>query len=145
MFDKILVPLDGSEFSYKALDYAIDIAKKFSSELLLVHIVPTTTAFLTGPDSLGSSLLIDLKKQLEESGHRILTTGEARANKVEVNVTTKIDYGNPVDKILNMVKEEKIDLVVMGHRGLGRAGRFFLGSVSDNVSRNVTCPILIVK
>ena len=145
MFNKILVPLDGSEFAYKALDYAIDIAKKFSSELLLVHIVPTTTAFITGSDSLGSSLIMDLKKQLDKSGHRILTTGEARAKKAEVNVTTKMDYGNPVDKILNMVNEEKISLIVMGHRGLGRAARFFLGSVSDNVSRSATCPTLIVK
>jgi nucleotide-binding universal stress UspA family protein len=145
VFNKILVPLDGSEFAYTALDYAIDIAKKFSSELLLVHIVPTTTAFITGPDVLGSSLIMDLKKQLDESGHRILTIGEAKAKKAEVNVTIKIDSGNPVDKILKMVNEEKINLIVMGHRGLGRAARFFLGSVSDNVSHKATCPILIVK
>jgi len=145
VFNKILVPLDGSEFADKALDYAIEIAKKFSSELLIVHIVQSTTAFVTGPEVLGPSLVLDLKNQLDESGRRILTAGEAKAKKAAVNVTLRMEYGNPADKILNMVKDEKIGLIVIGHRGLGAAARFFLGSVSDKVSRHATCPVLIVK
>ena len=140
-----MVPLDGSEFADKALDYAIEIAKKFSSELLIVHIVQSTTAFVTGPEVLGPSLVLDLKNQLDESGRRILTAGEAKAKKAAVNVTLRMEYGNPADKILNMVKDEKIGLIVIGHRGLGAAARFFLGSVSDKVSRHATCPVLIVK
>jgi len=145
VFNKILVPLDGSEFADKALDYAIEIAKKFSSELLIVHIVQSTTAFVTGPEVLGPSLVLDLRNQLDESGRRILTAGEAKAKKAAVNVTLRMEYGNPADKILNMVKDEKIGLIVIGHRGLGAAARFFLGSVSDKVSRHATCPVLIVK
>ena len=140
-----MVPLDGSEFADKALDYAIEIAKKFSSELLIVHIVQSTTAFVTGPEVLGPSLVLDLRNQLDESGRRILTAGEAKAKKAAVNVTLRMEYGNPADKILNMVKDEKIGLIVIGHRGLGAAARFFLGSVSDKVSRHATCPVLIVK
>jgi nucleotide-binding universal stress UspA family protein len=145
LFSKILVPLDGSEFADKALDYAIGVAKKFSSELLLVHIVQTTTAFVTGPEVLGPSLIVDLEKQLEENGHHILASGEDKAKKADLKVTTKISYGNPADRILNIAKEEKADLIIMGHRGLGRAARFFLGSVSDNVSHHALCPVLIVK
>ncbi len=145
MFNKILVPLDGSEYADKALKYAIDVAKKFSSELLLVHIVQTTTAFITGPEVLGPSLILDLRKQLEENGRHILSLGEEIAKKADVKVSTRLDYGNPPDKILNITKEENIDLIILGNRGLGAAARFFLGSVSDKISQQSTCPVLIIK
>ena len=104
MFNKILVPLDGSEFADKALKYAIDVAKKFTSELLLVHVIQTTTAFITGPEVLGPSLILDLRKQLEENGYRILSIGEEIAKKANIKVITRLDYGNPPDKILDMIK-----------------------------------------
>jgi len=145
LISKILVPLDGSEYADKALDYAIDLAKKFSSEIILVHVVPTTAAVITGPEVLGPSLLLDLRKRLEESGHNILASGEAKTKEAGVKVTTKLDYGSPADKIINMVKEGDISLIIMADRGLGAVARFFLGSVTDKVSHHATCPVLIIK
>ena len=145
MIDRILVPLDGSEYSDEALDYAIDMARKFSSEIILVHIVPTTAAVVTGPEVLGPSLLLDLRKRLEENGQHILSSGEAKAKEAGVMVTAKLDYGNPADKIINMVKEENVSLIVMADRGLGAVARFFLGSVTDKVSHHASCPVLIIK
>jgi len=52
---------------------------------------------------------------------------------------------NAANEILRITKEEKVDLIVMGDRGLGSVERLFLGSVSDKVSRHSACPILLVK
>jgi nucleotide-binding universal stress UspA family protein len=145
LFGKILVPLDGSEFAEKALNYAIELGKMFSSELLLVHIVQSTTALVTEPTVLQPTLIIDLEKQLEANGQRILSSGEAKAKEAGVKASSKMDHGNPADKLLGITQEEKVDLIVMGDRGLGRIAHFFLGSVVDHVSHHAHCPVLIVK
>lgn len=145
MISKILVPLDGSEYANRALNYAIELAKKFSSEILLVHAVPTATAFITGPEVLDSSLIVGLRKQLEDSGRNILASAEEQTKKAGIKATMKLGYGKPADEILRIAKEENVNLIVMGDRGLGAVGRFFLGSVSDKVSHHSTCPVLLVK
>ncbi len=145
MIDKILVPIDGSDYSNKALDYAIELARKFSSEILLVHVVPTTTAIISGSETIGSSVLLDLRRQFEESGHRILSSGEAKIREAGIKVTTKLEYGSLPDSISKIGKEEDVSLIVIGERGLGAVTRFLLGSVSNKVSHHATCPVLIVK
>ena len=57
---RILVPLDGSKYADRALDYAIELAKRFQSKILLVHIVPTTTTFIAGAGTLDSPLASNL-------------------------------------------------------------------------------------
>jgi nucleotide-binding universal stress UspA family protein len=145
LFERILVPLDGSEYSEKAVDYAIGLAKKFSSEIVLVHVVQSTAAVVTGPEVLGPSLLLDLKKRLEENGHRILSSAEERARKEGVKASSKMDYGNPADRIVNAARDEKADLIVIADRGLGSVARFFLGSVANQVSHHASCPVLLIK
>ncbi len=160
MFAKILVPLDGSEFSFKALDYAITLARKFSSTIYVIHIVQLIhtvtamtydTAFMTRgiytptPDVIGPTFMIDLKKHLEENGRQILAVTEARIKEAGLTAVTTLLYGSPAEEIVTFAEKEAMDLIVMGDRGLGAVTRFFLGSVSTNVSRQAPCPVLIVK
>lgn len=140
-----MVPLDGSEYSEKALDYAIGLSKKFSSEIILFHVVQSTAAVVTGPEVLGPSLLLDLRKRLEENGQNILSSAEAKAKEAGVKTTIEMDYGNPADKIVNMVRKKNVDLVVIADKGLGSVARFFLGSVANQVSHHASCPVLIIK
>lgn len=160
MFAKILVPLDGSEHSFKALDYAITLARKFSSEIHVVHIVQLVhadtamtydTAFMMqgiytrAPDVTGPSFMIDLKKYLEDNGRRILATTEATIRAAGITAETTLLYGSPAEEIINFAEKEAMDLIVIGDRGLGAVTRFFLGSVSTSVCRHAPCPVLIVK
>ncbi len=145
MIRRILVPLDGSEYSEKAFDYAIGLSKKFSSEIILFHVVQSTAAVVTGPEVLGPSLLLDLRKRLEENGQNILSNAEVKAKEAGVKARTEMDYGNPADKIVDMVKKKSVDLVVIADRGLGSVARFFLGSVANQVSHHASCPVLIIK
>jgi nucleotide-binding universal stress UspA family protein len=160
MLAKILVPLDGSEHSLKALDYAITLARKFSSVVHIVHIVHIVqavtamtydTAFMMrglysrASDMAGPSFMIELKNHLEENGRRILATTETKTKEAEIKAVTTLLYGSPAEEIINFAEKEEMDLIVIGDRGLGSVTRFFLGSVSNKVSRHAPCPVLIVK
>lgn len=157
MFDRILVPVDGSERSLKALEYAITLAKGFSSEVYIIHIIQVIAAtldgasFLTGSlfpgsmDITSPSFIVDLKNHLEERGRRILSTAEAKAREVGVEAGVTLLYGGPAEEILKFAERMGVDLIVIGDRGLGSVSRFFLGSVCDKVSRHASCPVLIIK
>jgi nucleotide-binding universal stress UspA family protein len=159
MFAEILVPLDGSEYSLKALDYAITLAGKFSSVIHVVHIVHMVqaatastydTAFMMRGHELtsytsGPDFMIDLKTHLEENGRRILANTEAKIREVGIKAVTALLFGRPAEEIIDYAEKEDVDLIVIGDRGLGSVRRFFLGSVSNIVSRHALCPVLIVK
>jgi nucleotide-binding universal stress UspA family protein len=145
LFSKILVPLDGSEYSQKALDMSIDLAKKYSSTIIIVHVIASTSALITSYEGVGSSLLIDLRKQLDENSRHIVESGARKTRAAGVSVTCMEESGNPPDKILELAENIGVDLIVIGDRGLSVVARFFLGSVADKVSRHCKCPILIVK
>jgi nucleotide-binding universal stress UspA family protein len=69
----------------------------------------------------------------------------AKELKPDLKISTVLKEGRPADEIVKTAKEENFDLIVMGHRGLGRVKEFFLGSVSDRVADEAHCPVLIVK
>ena len=157
MFKKILVPIDGSEYSLKALDCAIALAKKFFSKVYVIHIVQAVTAvsygtsFMTwsiysgSSDITGPSFMINLRNHLRENGRQILSTTVAKTREASIKAAATLLFGSPAEEIINFAEKEAIDLIVIGDRGLGSVSRFFLGSVSNNVSRHAPCPVLIVK
>lgn len=145
MFERILVPLDGSEYADKALTTAIALAKQFSSNIIIVHVILIASAIMTSSEGVGSSFLIDLRKQLEETGEQILENGAKKTREAGIPVITIQESGNAPDKILQTAEKTRANLIVIGDRGLGVVARFFLGSVADKVSHYARCPVLIVK
>jgi nucleotide-binding universal stress UspA family protein len=138
MFGKILVAFDGSKPSEKALDTAIELAKKFDSVIHLVSVI-------TLPDY--AVLKNEVTEVQEEEGkfYQELQNKAIESRKSEVEIKPVIIYGHPTDRILDYAKSKNFDLVVVGSRGLSTTKRFFLGSVSDKVSHFSPCPILIVR
>lgn len=145
MFNKIEVPLDGSEYADKALEIAIDLAKKYTSSIVLIHVIPTTSTLITSPEGTSSQLLMNLNSELEQSGKKILEDGEKKVQDGGVPVTIVLEHGNISDSIISVANKEKTDLIVIGERGLGSVARFFLGSIANKVSHHANCPVLIVK
>ena len=145
MFTKIVVPLDGSEYADKALGIAINLAQKHSASIVIVHVVPSTSALITGPEASSSPILLNLSNEFEESGRRILEEGAKKAQGAGIPVTTAMEHGNISDNIVSTAEKEGADLIVIGDRGLGAVARFFLGSVANKVSHQAKCPVLIVK
>lgn len=140
IFQKILVPLDGSEHSRRALDASIQLAKTLNSNLALLAVY--SVAGVAGSEP-GSTLIA--LESIRDNCMRTLADAEAKAKAETVEVKTEVVEGNAVDVIVRKAKEGKFDLIVMGARGLSTFKKILVGSVSEGVIKNAPCPVLIVK
>jgi nucleotide-binding universal stress UspA family protein len=138
-FEKILVPLDGSEYSFNALEKAIQIAKKFNSRISLINVYSISIFRLT------PSQVFESMKELRKSGEAVLEEGIKKAFSQDLLVETIIKEGHIVEEIVETAKEGNFDLIVMGARGLSTFKQILLGSVSHGVTAHASCPVLIVK
>lgn len=124
----ILTPIDGSECSFRALAFAIELGERFDGSLHVVHI--------TDYQGEGTNDVIERAEEaLAEAGVDTTPT-------VETNLRiSSPGYANRVGKdILRLVEEEGHDHVVMGHHGTGRVGRAILGSAAETVLRAAEVP-----
>lgn len=148
MINKILIALDGSDPANKALNFALDIAEKFSAEVLIVTVVHETfLPYIAIPGSIVPPTLANFSEELKESHEIVLKEAleESKKRNPDLKISTKLFKGHASDVIVESAKEEKVDLIVVGSRGLSGVKRFFLGSVSHNVAHHCECPVLIVK
>lgn len=162
MIKKILVPLDSSKSSDNALDLALDLAEKYSAEVLLLSVVPTTVypsftapaayPFLSVPSAIpyGSvppSVIESSTRELEAKFEGVLSEALKKAEKMRprLNVSAKLDTGRPAEKIVQTAENGNFDLIVMGSRGLSGVKKLMFGSVSARVADKATCPVVIVK
>lgn len=147
MFKSILVAIDGSDAAFKALDLASDIAAKYSARLTLVHASPLARL----PERLERyaepSELDDVPHAFTHYGQiarRLMEDAKERAESLGAEkVFIEVEAGDAVQVILDHARHH--DLVVLGHRGLGAAGRQLAGSVAYGVSQLVDAACLIVK
>jgi nucleotide-binding universal stress UspA family protein len=144
MFSKILVCLDGSEFSERAMHQAIDLIKCFNAKLLAVHVIPRQTYAFAASEA-GLAAVAVISKDLRSEGEKILKHARELADQVGISINTQLVEGIPAEQILGLAEREKVDLIVLGSRGLTAVKAFFLGSISDSVSHHAKCPVLIVK
>jgi nucleotide-binding universal stress UspA family protein len=128
--EKILVPIDGSERADKALQYAATLAGKLNSAISLLY-VQESSVFTLRP------------KMTKALGNGILSGAAAKIQGLKVN--KMLESGDPAKVIAATADQGNFGLIVMGSRGRGTVGRFFLGSVSDHVSHYAASSVLIVK
>jgi nucleotide-binding universal stress UspA family protein len=140
IFQKILVPLDGSEHSERALEAAVQLAKKFNSKLALLTVY-SATEMIPSPEFPGFPVI----GAAREWGGKILAEAEQKVKSETIEVETELTEGNAVERIVEKSKEGKFDLIVMGARGLSTIEKILIGSVSEGVIKNAPCPVLIVK
>ncbi|MGB9717676.1 MAG: universal stress protein [Thermoproteota archaeon] len=138
-FRRILVPLDGSEHSVKALETAVQIALKFGSRITLVHV------YQVGGFAISPTPVNEFVEAIRKMGVNILEDGEKRVKSGGVEVDKLLVEGRPVDQIIRTCREGGFDMIVMGARGLSRVKEVILGSVSEGVVRHASCPVLVVK
>ena len=141
MYDKILVPTDGSEGTQKAVDHALRVAEKFGSELHVIYVI-NTSAYSTLPaEANWESVTSALRKEGRAATKGIIEEAEDRGIKVERSILE----GVPHKEILHYIDDNGIDLVVMGTHGKTGLDRFLLGSVTEKVVRSCDIPVLTVK
>ena len=141
MFKKILVPVDGSEGSWRALNTAVELGKKFDSDLLVVNVIQpyNNAALLAIP--LDHATVTQGNSELEKIGDKVLEMAEERLADYPHKTEFSLEVGHPSERIIALAKKAN----VIGSRGLSGIAEFFLGSVSSKVSQYATVPVLIVK
>jgi nucleotide-binding universal stress UspA family protein len=135
---KILVPMDGSKTSFRALDSAIEIARACHATILGVHAI----SFL--PTEFMPAVVPYKIYQKKEAGI-FLEKSKTLAAKKGILFKYAIIYGNPVEQIIGLARAKKFDLIVIGARGKGRLAEAFLGSVSNAILHKSSIPVMIVK
>jgi len=127
---KILVAIDGSESAEKAIEYAVQLAKKHKANVTLLNVQ--------------ESKLFGLKPNVvREVGEHVLSGAAAKVKGLKLNI--QLEYGNPAETIIEVAEKGNYDLTVVGSRGLSSVKRFFLGSVSDDIIHHAKCSVLIVR
>jgi nucleotide-binding universal stress UspA family protein len=138
MLKTILVAFDGSEQSQKAFDLGLEIATKFNAKLLVMGIVRLPEPAI----SVEIDAMLDRGKT--HFAEEFAQLGE-KAKELNVQFDTVVEVGHPAEHILRYAEDNHADMIVMGRRGLNRATRFILGSVSERVMRYAHCPVTVVK
>jgi len=142
---KILVPTDFSEYSDRALEQALDIAKQYSAKVYVLHVLLEEMYHFED-----LSNIVDTWQKMEDS--RLAKTKENLQKQLDkfpqakdVEVVTSIRRGVPYDEILKEGKEQGIDLIVIASLGRTGIAKYFIGSVARNVLKGSKCPVLLTK
>ena len=143
--NRILVALDGSDHSKKAAELAVDIAKKWSAEVNLIHVREEKNIPKGFKEFAKAERTSDYFSMVCERD-QFLGAAETRLRAAGVKVAEPIcAFGDPADQIIKEAKRVKADLIVMGSRGLGRFSKVFMGSVSTTVCNHAHCTCITVK
>jgi nucleotide-binding universal stress UspA family protein len=159
MYQKILVPYDGSNPSDKALEHAIDIAKMSRPDLaqvILLHVIAEypVTPYIdrparspkTGETTTLTQYIREVYELMTVSAIDTLNKKKDEVKKTSnFEIEVKVSAGHVSETILKFAKQEKVDLIVIGNVGRSGISKFMtLGSVSRAVSEKATCPVMII-
>ena len=143
LFEKILLPISGSEESMSASEFAVKLAMAHGSQIIALHVVDTSVVRQLARHSGKTPGEIEI--ELEESGWRHLYYAEEMAKDSKINTVVLLEYGLPQERIVTKARELDIDLIIFGQaRGRGTRGRF-LDKFLQQVLEHASCPVLVVK
>ncbi len=146
MYQRILVPVDGSETSNAGLAEAVKLAKLTGAQLRLMHVLDETP-FLMSAEGM-AAISVDLLGLLREGGERVLEAARAYVIEHGVAADTRL-YEGLGGRLADCVNEQVVqwgaDLIVLGTHGRRGVGRLLLGSGAEQVARTATVPVLLVR
>lgn len=144
MFEKILVPIDGSDGARKALDLAFGLQKKCGGELLLLTVYRHHSLLEASMSMVRPGDPENLDDAMREYAKQVVEDGKALARETGVSqVRGFLKSGQPARTIVKFAEEHGADLIVVGSRGTGDMENFLLGSVSHKVTSLARCPVLV--
>jgi len=146
MYQRILVPIDGSETALKGLDEALQMAKLTGGSVRLIHVVDQLK-YVTGFETF-AAYETDLLPALERAGEQILQEGRARAESAGVKAETLL-FTSLADRVCDLVVSQarswKADLIVIGTHGRRGVSRAMMGSDAEQIVRISPVPVLLVR
>lgn len=151
----IVAATDGSDTADRAIDFAADLASKFSVDLVLTHVISASSTLApAGPglahpaSDLRAPTRVEntsLSEVFTDAANDILAKATGRAEARGARRThTEVRAGEPAEMILSVAKEHEADVIVLGKRGRGRLAGLLLGSISQKVMMLARCAVIII-
>ncbi len=142
-FSKILVPIDFSDYSLQALKYASEFSKIYGSKIILVYVVEPV---IYPPDlSIGQIALPTLSYQIDDKAKEELSRVAKEYIPSELDVTAIVKLGKPYIEIIDLAKNEDVDLIIISTHGHTGVEQILFGSTADKVVRKAPCPVLTLR
>ena len=140
---KVLVPIDFSDYSKSALKYAVNFAKSFNAEIILVYVVEPV---IYPPDfSMGQIAMPSITTEWDDRARdELQKLAKSEINEI-ANVKTIIKTGKPFVEIIETAKEENIDLIIIATHGHSGVEHILFGSTAEKVVRKAPCPVLTLR
>ncbi|MFB6178098.1 MAG: universal stress protein [Halorientalis sp.] len=139
MYERVLVPTDGSDAAAGAVAHAIDAAQRHEATIHLLSVIDTSVENAAPGLAMG-----EIRDQLNAECERAIADLGAQIEDAGLDTTSEIREGNPDTEILNYIDDADIDLVVMGSTGKNIRERERVGSVTDCLVRKAGVPVLAV-
>ena len=145
MYQKVLVPLDGSKFAECVVEHVKSIATGCQvPTVVLLRVVEPLSPPANLPDRMAVDTYLDEKEKAEDPAKNYLSEMAERLKGEGIAVETDIIDGMPADGILSYAEEKGVDLIVMSTHGRSGVSRWFFGSVANKVLGHSLIPVLIV-
>jgi nucleotide-binding universal stress UspA family protein len=147
---KILVPLDGSNCSFRAAKYAIEVARLQKAQIFCVHVINKIPYGYSLPGSSLEEYFENVKDQARSWFTQVIDISKKEAadkNSIILDIKTDIIRGldSVTDAIITFAAKNKIDLIMMGTKGTTGLKRFLIGSVAQGVVQHAHCSVLLVR
>lgn len=141
MYNRILVAIDGSKMSNKALKTALQIAKERYSRVGVIHVEKNIMI----SENMTTDSIDEIYSKINSEAESLFAEAKALAAEEDLDIETYYVMGDPAVQIVKMAEKENYQLIVMGSRGLGAIKGIVMGSVSYKVLQLSHCPVLIIK
>jgi nucleotide-binding universal stress UspA family protein len=138
MIKKILAAYDGSEPAAKAYTYALDLAKKYAADLLVLAVARPPEP----PEDVETEAILE---NANEHFKELFRSLKAQADAQGVTPRFDVVVGHPANQIVLRAELDKVDLIVTGHRGKTFFKRLLVGSVSKQVMTHAHCAVMVVR
>ena len=138
---RILVPVDFSDSSARALCHAATRASESGGSLIIVHVVPADYGWL----GIGRDELRDLDRSLQrQAADRLRAFADENVGG-DLAADLEVRVGQPAEEIIAAARESKCDSIMLSTRGLSGLDRYLIGSVADRVARLAPCPVVLLR
>ena len=143
--ENLLVPLDGSELSLKALEHAEKLAKSLNAKIILMRVGHNLSPEAFGIPELSMAVANELTLHQAKSEGHLLTYLEEPLRERGLKVEVEVRQGDPAAQIVELAESEHVDLVVMSSHGRTGLTRWIYGSVAERVLHNARCSLMVVR
>lgn len=141
VYEKILIPYDGSKGSKTAARHALELAADQGAEVAGLKVISYVGEVISPSDSLWDTIGEDLQTKARE----ILSGLESLAEEEGMSLDLEVREGSAEAEIVDFAEEWGADLIVMGRHGRGRVGKFLMGSTVSRVLQTAPCPVLVLR